>query len=302
MEEYLSKHRNKKDEIVFAPPQIFTRNYLDVPIVTRVFDTMLCFSHTTQLPSVVGISFPLSNYSISYAFIKSVGFWDTCADAIGEDFHTTQKAFWKSKGKMTTVPIYVPFNQVNLATGNGYMADCKARFWQAERHAQGVADMAYNINMLLKTKFRLRNLAMFYLALEMIVVPGVLPWVFISLIVQQQIVFRINPSEDNLFDTTFMFVMFTILNVFSAVSYILFEGFKRRSNSTIYKKKNESILRLLEYPLLFTVNLFVISIPAFTHAAFSVLFANRTYIVADKKNTSSKPLEDLESKVAQLAM
>ena len=82
-----------------------------------------------------------------------MGFWDTCPDAIGQDFHTTQKAFWKTKGDLVSVPIYVPFNQVNVQTGNGYWSDVEARFWQAERHAQGCADVAYNFNMLLKTKF-----------------------------------------------------------------------------------------------------------------------------------------------------
>jgi len=46
-------------------------------------------------------------------------------------------------------PIYVPFNQLNICTGNGYWEDCKARFWQAERHAKGVADVAYSFKMFL---------------------------------------------------------------------------------------------------------------------------------------------------------
>jgi hypothetical protein len=32
----------------------------------------------------------------------------------------TQKAFWKTDGQAFNVPIYVPFNQVNVQTGNGY--------------------------------------------------------------------------------------------------------------------------------------------------------------------------------------
>lgn len=66
---------------------------------------------------------------------------------------------------MKAVPIYVPFNQVNISTGNGYWEDMKARFWQAERHAQGVADVAYNMKMLLNQPFRLKNLLVMYLVL-----------------------------------------------------------------------------------------------------------------------------------------
>ena len=57
---------------------------------------------------------------------------------------------WKTQGEAITVPIYAPFNQLNLATGSGYLADLEARFWQAERHARGLGDIAYTIHMLVK--------------------------------------------------------------------------------------------------------------------------------------------------------
>lgn len=63
--------------------------------------------------------------------MKRIGFWDTCPDAIGEDFHTTMKSYWKTKMEVQGVPIYVPFNQVNISTDHGYCSDMKARFWQA---------------------------------------------------------------------------------------------------------------------------------------------------------------------------
>ena len=93
-----------------------------------------------------------------------MGYWDTCPDAIGEDFHTTQKAYWKT-GDIKTVPIYIPFNQVNISTGRGYWEDMKARFWQAERHARGVADVAYNFKMIFNNPFKIKHLLVFYLVL-----------------------------------------------------------------------------------------------------------------------------------------
>jgi hypothetical protein len=103
--------------LIFQPPQIFTRNFLDVPITTRVYDLMHSYLHCSNLFSFFSFTFALSNYTVSYKLIKSVGFWDTCADAIGEDFHTCQKIYWKTNGEARTIPIYVPFNQVNIATG-----------------------------------------------------------------------------------------------------------------------------------------------------------------------------------------
>lgn len=82
------------------------------------------------MPSFNAITFPLSNYTANYSLFRRIGFWDTCADAIGEDCHTTMKALWKTQGEVQSVPIYVPFNQVNIATGKGYFKDIEAKFWQ----------------------------------------------------------------------------------------------------------------------------------------------------------------------------
>lgn len=32
--------------------------------------------------------------------IKRIGYWDTCADAIGEDYHTLVKSIIKTNGKI----------------------------------------------------------------------------------------------------------------------------------------------------------------------------------------------------------
>ena len=162
VEEHLIKNYEKRHTFIYQPPQIFTRNNLDVPIFTRVYDMMHSFAHCSNLFSVFDITFPLSNYTLSYKLIKSIGFWDTCPDAIGEDFHTTQKAYWKTGGKITTVPIYAPFNQVNISTGNGYVEDVLARFWQAERHAQGISDLAWEFKMMFTHKFKPMNIVIFY--------------------------------------------------------------------------------------------------------------------------------------------
>lgn len=59
-------------------------------------------AHMGQLYNIFGIQMPLSNYTLSYNLVKRMGYWDTCADAIGEDYHTTQKAFWKTGGDIHT--------------------------------------------------------------------------------------------------------------------------------------------------------------------------------------------------------
>ena len=86
-----------------------------------------------------------------------------------------------------------------------------------------------------------------------------------------------------LFNAVAVSVFFNILTFGGLAGYLLLEILKRRANKLIYKQENESLLRLLEYPILFMVNLWLISVPTFVIAAFNCLLGKTEYIVADKK-------------------
>ncbi len=146
----------------------------------RIYDIMHGYYHLGNLTSFLDLAAPLSNYTISYQLVKRIGYWDTCADAIGEDFHTFQKAFWKTNGEIKAKIILAPFNQSNIETGNGYWENIKARFWQGERHSQGCADIAYSMKQSTKNPKMLKGYAMMYFVLETFVVPAIIPWIFIS--------------------------------------------------------------------------------------------------------------------------
>lgn len=139
--------------------EIFCRNHQDVPMMTHAIDNFQNCFHTSNLRSIFGVHFPFSNYSVSFSLVKSIGFLDTCDDAIGDDFHMMLKLFWKTNGKMETVPMYVPFNQTNVQTGQGMIQDMKAKIKQITRHALGVADVAYNLKQLYQRRvFSLRSI------------------------------------------------------------------------------------------------------------------------------------------------
>ena len=53
-----------------------------------------------NLGSPMGLGFPISNYTMSLALLKRIDFWDTSADAIGEDFHMFVKAYFKTHGQV----------------------------------------------------------------------------------------------------------------------------------------------------------------------------------------------------------
>jgi hypothetical protein len=68
---------------VFNPTQIFKRNDQNVPIFVRSFDNYHCFAHWVTGVSLLKIGAPFSNYTLSYNLIKSVGYWDKTAEAVG---------------------------------------------------------------------------------------------------------------------------------------------------------------------------------------------------------------------------
>ena len=189
------------------------------------------------MKSPFDLIFPISNYSLSYNLIKSIGFWDTCQDAIGEDFHTNQKAFWKTNGKSFNVPIYVPFNQVNVQTGKGYIQDVEARFWQAERHAQGCADVAYNINMLLKTQiWTPKALLIIYYIAECFMIPAIMPWIAFSTFLQNNIFFYFWEKPEGIIPVTYMLIVMNLTTVLSLFFWGFYEIFKRFTNKKLYTK------------------------------------------------------------------
>lgn len=97
VEDHLSQglNINNKESFIYTPNQIFSRNNKEVPAMVRTCDDLHASVHSANMISLFGISFPLSNYTVSYQLMKQIGFWDTCSDAIGEDYHTVLKTLWK---------------------------------------------------------------------------------------------------------------------------------------------------------------------------------------------------------------
>ncbi|KAI8391497.1 glycosyl transferase family group 2-domain-containing protein [Radiomyces spectabilis] len=130
--------------LLLAPPIFFSRNCFDVPAAVRVTDITWSAMVMSNLSNSRGLSFPCSNYSLSLILAERVGYWDTDADAVGEDMHMWLKCFFKTNGQVRTAPIYVPINLTNVQT-DGYFSNVNARFVQAKRHYNGVADVAYTL-------------------------------------------------------------------------------------------------------------------------------------------------------------
>ncbi|KAI8979222.1 hypothetical protein BDF20DRAFT_819754 [Mycotypha africana] len=136
---------------VYAPPIFFGRNCFNVPAAVRVTDITWSAMIMSNLSGGRGIGFPCSTYTVSCKLADQVGYWDTDADAVGEDMHMFLKCIFKTKGRTRLTPIFVPINLTDVETPaeEGYFANLMARFVQAKRHYNGVADVAYTLRLAL---------------------------------------------------------------------------------------------------------------------------------------------------------
>ncbi|KAI9265722.1 hypothetical protein EDC94DRAFT_603914 [Helicostylum pulchrum] len=130
--------------LLFAPPIFFSRNCFDVPAAVRMTDITWSAMVMSSLSNSRGLAFPCSTYSLSMVLAERVGYWDTDADAVGEDMHMMLKCFFKTDGLARCCPIFVPINLTNVQS-DGYFSSMNARFVQAKRHYNGVADLAYTL-------------------------------------------------------------------------------------------------------------------------------------------------------------
>ncbi|RUP44072.1 glycosyl transferase family group 2-domain-containing protein [Jimgerdemannia flammicorona] len=127
-----------------SPPIFFSRNAMDVPAAVRVTDTTWSIMVMQNLSNSRGLAFPCSTYSLSMVLAERVGYWDVDADSVGEDMHMWLKCFFKTDGLARSVPIFVPINLTNVQT-TGYVSNLYARYVQATRHMNGVADVTYTL-------------------------------------------------------------------------------------------------------------------------------------------------------------
>eukprot|EP00746_Dinoflagellata_sp_MGD_P017947 gnl/MRDRNA2_/MRDRNA2_141482_c0_seq1.p1 gnl/MRDRNA2_/MRDRNA2_141482_c0~~gnl/MRDRNA2_/MRDRNA2_141482_c0_seq1.p1 ORF type:complete len:639 (-),score=80.13 gnl/MRDRNA2_/MRDRNA2_141482_c0_seq1:77-1726(-) len=151
-------------------PVLLLRNYTTVPGPIRVSGyAAFCFELSGLTgQDWLGSHLCYSAYSLTLALANHplVDGWDT--DVIAEDHHMFCKCLFASirdsKGcpeitdKKTDVskprqmtsrvklnPIYLPVVSYMVEDSTGWMASCHARFQQARRHSQGIAELSYTL-------------------------------------------------------------------------------------------------------------------------------------------------------------
>ncbi|KAJ1555638.1 hypothetical protein HK405_015283 [Cladochytrium tenue] len=135
---------------MFAPSTIFDRNAKDVPLLVRCADMLWSMAVMSNFFPSCPVRFPCSAYSLSMDLAVSVGFWDTGAEAIGEDMHMYLKCYFSTGGRVQVEPIFSPASCCNIE-GEGVVGNVWARFNQAKRHLWGSLDTGYALRKALLT-------------------------------------------------------------------------------------------------------------------------------------------------------
>lgn len=142
---------------IWQPPLLLFRNLFAVPAFTRLsgYGTML-FELAGLANQRLGTHLCFSSYSLTLALVShhKVAGWD--ADVIAEDHHMFCKCMfgdlWDSaerqpliRPRLRLCPIYLPAEGYLVESSEGYVQSCIARFQQARRHSQGVAELGYTM-------------------------------------------------------------------------------------------------------------------------------------------------------------
>ena len=274
----IKKEYSDRHSRIFTPPQLYFYNDQEASFLVRSMDNFHSLAHLYQLSNVYGISMPLSNYTLSYNLIKRIGYWDTCADAIGEDYHTTVKAMMKTHGEIKTRKVMVPLNQMCIITGDGFLADYKARFWQGVRHMEGIATFAYFLNNLSTVKFSLRFFGVLVFFLEMIAFGFVIPFLMTAVYCEAVSTFYHTGAIP-------MFYIWSLIaySIMGEFSFVIFGLFKQKCVTQVYKQKINLFKMLFEMRCLIMVIAYIFITPMFMVACIRTLRKERVYVRADKK-------------------
>ena len=125
----------------------------------RIVDIAWSIAGLSSIYDGSAVRIPTSAYSISVALARTIDFWDADATAIGEDMHTMLKAYFDTGGAVEVETIWSPASCLDVVSDahgqsvRGYALDMMARFWQAQRHMQGMLDSGYVLARLLSGSY-----------------------------------------------------------------------------------------------------------------------------------------------------
>ncbi|KAI9318533.1 hypothetical protein BX666DRAFT_1855477 [Dichotomocladium elegans] len=288
--------------VLLAPPIFFSRNCFEVPAAVRVADITWSAMVMSNLGSTRGLAFPCSTYSLSLCLAERVGYWDTDANAIGEDMHMFLKCFFKTDGQVRTIPILVPINLTNVQTNRGYMANINARFVQAKRHYNGVADVAYALKNAFSTSAPwLDRFIVCCKVLEAHMIPVTSGWLMFAAVPLMQLVLfpptallaaLVDPAENPVLNSEFFANLWNLLCLITILlplplfgTLAIYECMHRHVDRSLFRKRKTESRRwinLFDYIALPIAAWLYMTLPSTLASMKRLSRKKELYIVSEK--------------------
>ncbi|MBI2617456.1 glycosyltransferase family 2 protein [Candidatus Gottesmanbacteria bacterium] len=137
---------NRTYHFYWAPVLLYS-NFWEISLPIRLQATissivrLACLSRPDSLIQI-------STYSLSFAMLKKIGYWDT--DIIPEDWHIFLQAFFQLGEKVRTVPLYLVITR-DAVNGTNLLKTLHSRYEQEKRWAWGITDIPYAVHKFFTT-------------------------------------------------------------------------------------------------------------------------------------------------------
>jgi hypothetical protein len=149
---------NEHEWTLWQAPQLSFRNHWEAPVCSRTWSyvsAMYEFGGVSWL-HMGGHHMVFSAYSLPLLLVHRADCWD--GDCVAEDHHCFCKNFFysihaaakeqmetgvKQEFKIQVKPIFLPVKSTPVISAEGYWQSYIDRWFQAKRHAQGMAELSY---------------------------------------------------------------------------------------------------------------------------------------------------------------
>lgn len=129
-------------ERFWQSPIFWYNNIHLVPFPIKMLGVIGHAIHLSDLQEPSRLIFNYSCYSLSFKLLDDVGYWHT--NIIPEDWHLFLQAFFKTRGKASVEPIYLP-TYIDAPHARTWFGSLKNRYEQCKRHAWGATDIPYAV-------------------------------------------------------------------------------------------------------------------------------------------------------------
>lgn len=220
-----------------------------------------------------------STYSLSFATLKKIGYWDT--DVIPEDYRIFFKAFYKMGGNVWAEPIFLR-TSMDAPLSNTYIKSLKNKYNQELRWSWGVSDDPLFIKWWLtvpNVPFIRKTVILYNVLLEHLLWP--VNWFIIT--IAANIMPFINPvfSRTTLgYNLPYLAGFILTLCLFS-LTFMIILNFRQRHKAAPMSKARRFLLPF-EFILLPLVGFFLITLPALVSHTLLMLGKRIEYKVTEK--------------------